>query len=417
MAAKFIVGWRQVASSFVLLAAIAMITSSYSVLAVPLAQEFQPSRMVLMLAITVVSVVSGVLAPVLGSLMDRFSMRQLMLLGSLLMASGYASLTYANSFAQVLVIFGVLIAPSNVLLGPVAVTVLLSRWFTKRRGTAIGIAIAGVSMGGVVFPPLIQWLLDSYQWRDAIRIFAVILLVITGPAAALVADSPADKGLFPDGGDCDPEGSGAELEAPRASMVTILSDPAFWMLGILFAIVLSGMKGVVTNLAPLAIDEGIDPVAAALLISLYSGCGFVSKLGFAATADRIGPRTLTLIGFAGFAAGMACLSQAGAGFWAIALGVSMVGMFGGLFVPLKSLLAPRIFGRRVVGRAMGLLGTVSLCASLATPPLFGLMFDLTGSYSAISLVFAVLAGVAILAVPYIRMHPREAAPVMAERPV
>lgn len=78
-------------------------------------------------------------------------------------------------------------------------------------------------------------------------------------------------------------------------------------------------------------------------------------------------------------------------------------------VPLKSFLVPQIFGRQAVGRAMGLMSTVSLCASLATPPVFGLMFDLTGSYSAINLIFAGLAAAAIVAVPYIRMHPRQMA--------
>ncbi len=116
-----------------------------------------------------------------------------------------------------------------------------------------------------------------------------------------------------------------------------------------------------------------------------------------------------LLAFGGFAAGMGLLSQASAGFIVIAAGVGIAGFFGGLMVPLKSLLVPRVFGLGVVGRAMGLLSTVTLCVSLTTPPLFGLMFDLTGSYSLICLIFAVLTAVALLAVPYIRMGPRPAA--------
>jgi predicted MFS family arabinose efflux permease len=404
---KFLIGWRQVASSFVMLAAIAMITSSYGVIAVPLAAEFNPTRMVLMLAITVVSAVSGVLAPVLGSVMDRFSLRLLMLAGSLLLCTGYAALSFAHTFVQVLVIFGVLIAPANVLLGPVAVTVLLSRWFVRRRGMAIGIAIAGVSMGGVLFPPLIQFLLETYEWRMAMRVFALLLLLIVVPAAALVVNEPGDKGLHPDGAGSESEEARSEQTQAKASVMTILSDPAFWMIGLLFAIVLSGMKAVVTNLTPLAIDEGVDATAAALLVSIYSACGFVSKLSFAAIADRLKPRILALISFAGFAAGMVCLSEASAGFWIIVAGASLMGLFGGFMVPLKSLLAPRIFGRGVVGRAMGLLSTLSLCVSLTTPPLFGYMFDVTGSYSLICLVFAGLAAGAMLLVPYIRMQPRQ----------
>ena len=125
MTASFAIGWRQVALSFILLAAVAMIATSYSILAVPLAEEFQPSRMVLMLSMTVLAGVSGLLSPFLGSLMDRFSLRNLMMLGTVMLAAGYAALSLAPTFTVVLVIFGVFIAPANVLLGPVAAGMLM----------------------------------------------------------------------------------------------------------------------------------------------------------------------------------------------------------------------------------------------------------------------------------------------------
>ncbi|MCB2076662.1 MAG: MFS transporter [Novosphingobium sp.] len=405
MTGGFAIGSRQVASSFTLLAAIAMVASSYSVLAVPLAREFEPTRMVLMLAMTVMAAASGVLAPLLGDLMDRFSLRALMLVGAVLMGAGYLLISIATSFTHVLVTFGVLLAPANVLLGPMAVTVLLSRWFAKRRGAAIGLAIAGISMGGVVFPPMLQFLLDSYEWRVAVRIFAVIVLVLIVPAAALVVNSPAERGLNPDGADTSVEAQDRRppAGAVNGSAIAILKDPAFWLMGILFSVVTAGMKGMVTNLVPLAVDEGIDATQAAFLISIFSGAGFFAKMGFAGIADRINPRVLALVAFGGFAGGMAALSEASAGYSLIALGVAMIGFFGGLIVPLQSFLVPRVFGSTVVGRAMGLLSTLGLCASLATPPLFGLMFDLTGSYSGISLAFAGLAMASMLAIPAIRM--------------
>jgi len=409
MQPAFLVGWRQVVSCFVLLGCIAMITSAYGVVAVPLGEEFKPSRMVLMLGITVVATVSGVIAPPLGSLMDRFSVRKLMLLGAVMLALGYAALSFATSFVQVLMIFGFLIAPANVLMGPVAATVLLSRWFVRKRGMAIGIAIAGIAMGGVLFPPFIQWLLDSFEWREAMRLFALFLAVVVIPAAALVVDTPAERDLHPDGEESESELARSETEGSLASSAEILKDPAFWLISLLFAVVLSGMIGMVTNLPSLAIGHGIAASDAALLVSIYSGAGFVAKLSFAAIADFLSLRKLTMLAFAGFAAGMACLTQSHAGFWVIALGSGMVGMFGGLVVPLKSLLAPRVFGRQVVGRAMGMMSTVTLVISIATPPAFGLAYDLTGSYAVISALFAAMAAAAMLGVPYIRMNARAAA--------
>ena len=409
----FGVGWRQVAVCFMLLAADAVIASGYSVIAVPLGREFHPTRMVLMLTMTVMAGGSALLAPVFGSLMDRMSLRRLMVLGGVLLGIGYAALSFATSFVQVLVVYGLILAPANVLIGPMAATVLLSRWFVQRRGTAIGVAIAGIAVGGVVFPPLIQWLLDSHAWREALRLFALLMLVCTIPAAALAVDSPADRGLHPDGAAEDVARSRPGAQAQRISARAVLSDPTFWLAAAVFSVVLSGMKGMVTNLAPLAIDAGVQASKAAWLISVYSACGFVAKLGFAGVADRLNPRTLMFVSLGGFAAGIACLTQAHAGFGTIAAGVGLIGLFGGLMVPLQSLLVPRIFGERAVGRAMGLLSMVTLCALLVTPPLFGLIFDLTGSYSAIFLTFAVLAAAAMLMVRHIRLTPRGATPADA----
>lgn len=140
MPASFAVGWRQVGICFLLLSASGMIASTYSIVAVPLAKEFQPSRMVLMLAMTVYSGAGAVLMPLLGNLLDRISVKKLMIVGGLCLAAGYAAISLATSFPQILVIFGLLIAPANVLIGPVAVTVLLSRWFADLRGRAIGIS-------------------------------------------------------------------------------------------------------------------------------------------------------------------------------------------------------------------------------------------------------------------------------------
>jgi len=409
MGGQFAVGWRQVAISFLLLAAAGMIASTYSLVAVPLGQEFQPSRMTLMLTMTVLSAACAVLSPVLGNLMDWMSVRLLMVGGGLCLAAGYLAISFATSFTQVLIVFGVLIAPANVLIGPVAITVLLSRWFSKKRGRAIGIAIAGISAGGFFFPMIIQGLLDAHQWREALRLLAIVLLVWTVPAALLVVNRPADRGLHPDGADEPSEESKREAAMEPVSVKAVMTDPTFWLICLTVATVTSGMKGMITNLAPLAIDNGVPASKAALLISTFAGCGFIAKINFALLADRFSPRVLMFMALGGFGFGMVLLTRASLGFEAIALGVACIGLFGGLMVPIESYLAPRVFGQRVVGRAMGLISGTILVALLSTPPLFGLIFDLTGSYDGIFWTFGGLALFAMLFVPHVRTGPREAA--------
>lgn len=411
MAASFAAGWRQVAVGFMLLAATGMVASTYSIIAVPLAKEFQPSRTVLMLAMTVLSGTSAVLAPLLGNLMDRVPLRRLMLAGGMCLALGYAAMSLATSFAQVLLVFGLLIAPANVLIGPVAITVLLSRWFAQKRGWAVGIAIAGISAGGFFFPLIIQALLNANEWRQALHLLSLVLLAWTIPVTMLVIDRPSDRGLNPDGAAEAPQISREELAKAPISAREVLSDPTFWVLAVTVSIVTAGLKGTITNLAPLAIDAGIRARDAASLISIYAACGFIAKLNFAALSDRLGPRTLMYISLAGFSVGMVCLTQASGGYGVIAFGIALAGLFGGLMIPAESYLAPRVFGQRAVGRAMGLLSGTILLAMLATPPIFGLIFDVFGSYTGVFWTFAGLALLALTWVRLIRLHPRgEAAP-------
>lgn len=411
MAASFAAGWRQVAVGFMLLAATGMVASTYSIIAVPLAKEFQPSRTVLMLAMTVLSGTSAVLAPLLGNLMDRVPLRRLMLAGGMCLALGYAAMSLATSFAQVLLVFGLLIAPANVLIGPVAITVLLSRWFAQKRGRAVGIAIAGISAGGFFFPLIIQALLNTSEWRQALQLLSLVLLAWTIPVTMLVIDRPSDRGLNPDGAAEAPQISREELAKAPISAREVLSDPTFWVLAVTVSIVTAGLKGTITNLAPLAIDAGIRARDAASLISIYAACGFIAKLNFAALSDRLGPRTLMYISLAGFSVGMVCLTQASGGYGVIAFGIALAGLFGGLMIPAESYLAPRVFGQRAVGRAMGLLSGTILLAMLATPPIFGLIFDVFGSYTGVFWTFAGLALLALTWVRLIRLHPRgEAAP-------
>lgn len=407
-------GWRQVFASALMLSCVGLMTSCYGLLVVPLAREFNSGRMVLMLAITVMAASTAMLAPFIGALIDKVALRLLMILGVATLAIGFFALSVATSITQILIIYGVLIAPTNILLGPILTTVLLSRWFVRRRGAALGIAVAGASLMTLMVPPLVQWLLDSYNWRIAVRITASILTAAAALAVALAVERPEDKGAFPDGDD-EPD---VELrkagQAIPMSVKAILTDPAFWMIAPVFTLMLAGMKGMITNLVPMAIDEGIKPSSAALLMSIFTAAGLVSKMAFAVVADRCNTRYLLALCVVGYTIGLACLARAGAGYLMVAIGVSLIGIFAGLSQPLQGILVPRMFGQQVIGRATGLLSLVMLVFSLVTPPAFGLIYDRTGSYDRIFLVLAVLAAATLIPIPFIRMHHARTPPASSD---
>lgn len=407
MTGNFAIGWRQVWLSLILLAAGSMVTVTYGIISVPLMEEFHPSRAVLMMAMSVVAVAIAVLAPPLGTLLDKVSLRAAILVGCVLLSAGYLALSFATEFWQVLVIYGVFMAPSQLTVGAMAMTVLISRWFSAARGRAMGIALTGVSIGGIVFPLMAQFLLDHLDWRTAMRLFALLLALVTFPIAMMVINRPADVGLHPDGDDKEPEHADADAyEASGLTSKAILADPTFWILALILSVFFSAMRGVITNIAPMAMDEGIDPTLIAWLVSSYAVAGLIAKLVYAWIADRASPKLLLAIVMVGGGAAHVCLIFAEQGLPAIAAGAVLIGLTGGSLLPMQGYLVPRIFGRAVVGKVSGLLGLALFVFNVFSPPLFGLIHDLFGNYDVVYLSYAVMTVAMILLLPAMRIDPK-----------
>lgn len=404
---KFSAGWRQVWLCLILMAVNSMVTMTYGIIAVPLMHEFHPSRMVLMMTMSVIAVVATVASPPLGTLMDKVSVRWVVVYGAVSICVGYFLLSFATDFLHILVIYGLFMGPPQVATGAMSASVLLSRWFSEARGRAMGIAIAGISVGGFCFPPLVQMLIDIFAWREAMQVLAIGLAVLTIPAALMVIDHPAQRGLFPDGAQSEPLHADASRIAQGLSNRAILTDPTFWLFALILSIFFSGMRGLVTNVAPLAADQGIDPALIAYLLSFYSAAGVVAKLGFAAIADRVNPRLLMLVSLIGVGVAHGCMIASEQGYAMIALGSTLMGLFGGAILPLQGFLVPRIFGASVVGRVSGLLGIAMFAFNFVTPPLFGLIHDMFGNYDAIFMAYVALVMIGIAVLPRMRMGPRE----------
>jgi sugar phosphate permease len=408
LSGKFTLGWRQVWLALILLSVGSMVTATFGILSVPLMTEFGPSRMTLMLPMSVIAAVMAVLGPPLGTLMDRISLRLTVVVGGVLLSAGYVALSYVTEFWQVLVVYGLFLGPSQLTVGNLAMTVLVSRWFSALRGRAMGISLTGVSVGGFVFPLVAQFLLDTFDWRTAVRVFAAILALIVFPCVLLMIDRPSDVGLHPDGADADPEHGDAEaLAAAGLTNRQILSDPTFWILALILSVIFSAMRGVITNIAPMATDEGIDPTYIAYLVSIYSLAGVAAKLGYAAIADRSNPRKLLMVTMLGAAAAHLCLVFAESGFAMLATGALLIGFFGGTLLPMQGYLVPRIFGRGVVGRVSGLLGLALIVFNVASPALFGLIHDISGNYDAVFVTYIALTVGTMLLLPIMRVDPRQ----------
>ncbi len=388
-------GWWQVVVTLLVQAvATGTLVYAYSVMVVPLATEFQSSRMLLMLGITTMTLASGLLSPWLGAKLDAYSIKRFMLLGAASLGTGFIALSYITQIWQMPVIYALFMALSSLALGPLAVSTLLARWFSKRRGLAMGLAAMGTSIGGFLFPPLLQWMIDSFEWRMAFRLQGGVVLLILLPLISLLAcDRPESKGLHPDGDDAPPTTTAGAANR-FSSTKDVLKERNFWVIALVMGAMFSSYSMLLSNLAPFALDSGATAEQAAGLISLIALFGLMGKLLFGTIADKVdlraglaGSSLLLTLGLLSF------LNNDN--FHFLVAGAVLLGIAAGGMLPVWGALMAQAFGVANYGRVMGAMNPVIMPFNLLSPPLAGAIYDQTGSYQMTFLLFAGLLCVAI----------------------
>jgi MFS family permease len=407
-------GWWQVAISMLTqAAAVGTIVTCFSVIAAPPAKEFGASRGELGLVMTLTILIGALINPMLGTAMDRFSIRKIMLGGSAALATGYLALSFATSMTGVFLAFGMLLALASAALGPLSYSTLLPRWFVARRARAFGLTVAGYAIGGLFLPPLFAFMIDSFGWRNALRLFAAFVILVLIPLIArLVIDRPSYVGLYADGA-VEPSPVTASA-APETSQSTgaLLRDMNFWVITICICLVLMGSGGLLSNMVPLALSRGFTAKQGALLLTSFSAGSLTSKVLYMFFGDRLNPRV-------GLAAGLLFFTVSSGFFlrghtYSMLLTASFLfGMGVGISLPLWSYLTARVFGTVHVGRVFGLMYVVTMPFSLLAPPMMGAIFDRTGAYDDGFILYICLGLAALLLVPKLRVA---ATPALALAP-
>lgn len=393
--------WQVVVALLVQCVAIGSIGYCYSIVVVPLAVDFEASRLTLMLGMSAMTLVSGLIAPWLGASIDRYSLKLLMIVGALALGAGYVALSFINQIWQMPLIYALCMSFSGVLLGPLTVSTLLARWFHQRRGLALGIAAMGNSIGGLLFPPLVQFLIDSFEWRVAFRLLGGLTLLINLPAIALlVSNWPAERGLYPDGNPHSPDTSGARVGERFNAAGTILRSRNFWCIALVMSVLFATYNVLLSNLVPFTIDKGFEPERGALLVSIIAITGLVGKLLFGATSDHTDLR-LGLAGAISFlVVGFACYLSSSR-YDVLIAGSVFVGLSAGGALPVWSAMLAQLFGVYNYGRVMGLMIPVFMPLNFLAPPLTGGIYDATGSYQLAFMIVIVWLLAALALLPFI----------------
>jgi len=363
--------------------------------------EFGWSRTTISLIHSLHRTESGLLGPLHGWLIQRFSPQRVVILGMALLGVGFIALGFVQNFGQFITVF-LAMAVGASLSGFMSLMTLVVNWFERYRSRAMAIVGLGMSIGGLLVPAL-AWLLVTYGWRPVAIGSGVFYLLLAWPLGRILVSEPEVVGLRPDGEavGARPEMT-AQLSRPKAKDAPqgahgALRTREFWLLSVGHSNALA-IVGAVTVHFVLYVQEtlGLAVTTAAALLTLITVCQMSGQIAGGFLGDRVDKRWLAAGGMAMHTAAMVILIWAGSAA-AVAVAAILHGLAWGLRGPLMSAMRADYFGRRAFAMIMGYSSLVLMVGSVLGPLIVGVIADTTGQYSLAFAALAVIGSIGVVA--------------------
>ena len=283
---------------------------------------------------------------------------------------------------------------------PVAYARVVSNWFDRNRGLALGVTSTGIGLGVAVMPSIAEFLIQRMGWRQAYLVLGGVVLAFGAPIVAIfLRNAPEDVGLSADGIRENRQLTTAPGPATGLGLAEALRTVVFWQLCAIFFLVSACANGTIAHLAPMLSDRGISGRNAASAISFFGAATIVGRLGNGYLVDRLPAQRVAAMLFFGAALGLPMLLVDGGRGWFFAA-AALVGLAIGAESDVMPFLVSRYFGMRSMGALFGCIFAAYTLGAAVGAYLLGAGFDATGSYRA-PLEFAtaamLLAAVATLA--------------------
>jgi MFS family permease len=388
----FFYGWVVVAVAFVTTAIGVNARTAFSLFLPPILDEFGWERGVTAGAFSFGFLVSAILSPSLGRLMDRRGPRLVMEMGVGLVAAGLLLAPLVRQPWHLYATLGVLVGGGSVCLSYTGQSLYLPNWFVRQRGLAISIAFSGVGVGSIILFPWIQGMIAQAGWRTACVAMGLLVLALLAPLNLLVRHRPEDLGLQPDG---DRAVGGAAAGGRPSNVVSGGGGAVFWPLGgavrtarfwWIAAAYLTGLYAwyaVQVHQTKYLVEIGFSPGQAAWALGFVSLAGIPGQIGLGHLSDRIGREWVWTVGTAGFALCYVALlllreTPTPALLW---LMVVSQGMLGYGLTSVVGAIPAEIFQGRHYGTILGTLMLAAIGGGAAGPWVSGALYDRTGSYT------------------------------------
>ena len=391
MRLPFFYGWIIVAVAFVTTGLGVNARTAFSLLFPPILAEFGWERGVTAGAFSFGFLVSAVLSPSLGRLMDRRGPRFVMEMGVILVGAGLLLAPLVRQPWHLYATLGVLVGGGSVCLSYTGQSLYLPSWFVRRRGLAMSLAFAGVGVGSIILLPAIQAIIGRAGWRTACVALGVLVVVVLVPLNLLLKRRPEDLGLEPDGD----RTAGAAPSGPAANVVDpvwaaidwtlarAMRTTRFWWLALGFLCGLFAWYAVQVHQTKYLIEVGFTPTYAAWALGFVSLAGIPGQIVLGHVSDRIGREWVWTAGNLGFTVCYLALLMlhdhpTPALLWVMVLAQGMLGY--GLTSVIGAIPA-EIFQGRHYGVIFGTLMLAAIGGGAAGPWVAGALYDATGSYA------------------------------------
>lgn len=341
---------------------------------------------------------SAIIASIVGPMMARYSLRILMAIGALLSLAGYLTLALTNSYLVYVGSYLLLFGPSMAIAGSVGPATLVTRWFNRNRGLALG--LVHLSLVVAVMPVLCNWILEERGAQSVYLMMAFLVGITLLPASIFIRDYPPTPGSVMVAEDAQAMAVAETVEDfvpgtddPLAEVQTratsaedeltvreILQAPAFWAIAIAAGLIITAIMVLTFNMIPLAESLGVDRRKGAIMQSTMAFSGMAGSILFGWLADRIGgARGVALLAFNHFVL-LALLLFGNLPFAGLLVVIGLLGLHGAGMVPNVSRALAHSLGQASFSRAFGLQSAFSVPLTAAGIWVMGASFTRTGSY-------------------------------------
>lgn len=392
---------------------------------IPMIDELGWSRAEFTLTRSIGQLVMAVVGVFVGTRVDRYGGRPIMLVGATVLTISLAAHAWVETLWQWWLLNGLALTMGCAMLGNLVVNVTLSKWFVVNRGKAVAWAAMGVSFGGIVITPWITWVIDEQGWRTAWLWLSVFGAFFAYPVALIMRRAPEDYGLNPDGHSAEQlaQGHGEQAAVENRNAFTraeALRSWSFYGLVTAFGFFAINIVVMLLQAMPYMTDNGFTRSEAVMAMIVASVPAMLSKPVWGYLIDRMRVKPLAAIsasvtGIALFLIVAAVNSQQ---LILIYLAFGILGLGWGGMIPMQEVIWARFFGRRHIGAIRGAAMPFALALGAIAPWAVSYYHDMVGSYDGALLVVAtlnVISGILIFIVPRPQKSARIGASEDSER--